>query len=282
MSEPVVTPPAADPAAPVVTPAPAAAPQDWTAGFDDAGKAFLKTKGWTEPKHLFDSYRTLESFRGLPEDRLVSLPDKPSDTPEGKAAWNKVYDKLGRPAKPEEYGIATPEGADPTFGAEFAKTFHELGLSKRQVEAITGKWNATVESTTKAQADKIAADYAKMETDLKAKWGNAYQQNVDVAKSVQKFFPQLDEKKYAALEKELGAAQTVEMFYELMSKTGQAKKFETGQQSGFGAVLSPGEAQAAIQSLYKDSDFVNRYMKGDADAVAKIKRLNEQAVSFSQ
>lgn len=268
------------------TPAPAAtqpAPTDWMAGFDEADRAHFTNKGYKGPKDLAMAYKSLETHIGAPELTL-KLPTKPMDTPEGKAAWEEVFNKLGRPSKPEEYGIKAPEGQDPAFLNKFVNKFHELGLSRKQAEAITAEWNATAEATQKAQTAKIETDKKTAEAELKTKWGNAYEQNMQIAKKAVSAFPELlSEQTFQGLEQALGTAKTVELLHAFMSKTLPNQKFESGDSTGFGdTVLSPEQASKEISKLMKDGEFVKRFMSKDVDAVAKLDKLNKMAIAFSQ
>lgn len=263
---------------------PAATTTDWTASLDPEIKNHIVSKGLTDTKMLAQSYVGLEKLMSGGPNSYLKIPDKLAETPEGKEAWGKIYDRLGRPQKPEEYGIKVPEGQDATFANDFAKTFHDLGLSKKQVDAITAKWNASaegVQATQTAQAEKLKAD---MLTELKTKWGGAFDQNVQIAKKAAEAFPELlNEQTYQELEKVMGPAKVVQLFHAFMSKTMPNSKFESGEQQGFSnGVLSPDQASAELAKLGKDVDFMRRWTSGDIDASAKMDRLIKMKAGFSQ
>ena len=69
---------------------------------------------------------------GLPADQILRLPK--ADDAEGMM---KVYDRLGRPAKPEEYKL--PKVAHRTPEAEKAaqEWFHKAGLTTSQAAKVT-------------------------------------------------------------------------------------------------------------------------------------------------
>ena len=87
-----------DTAAPVVTETPAApaAPADWTAGLPEEMKGYVQNKGFKDPSAVVESYRNFEKLMGVPQDRMIKLPEKAED----KAAWDSIYNRLGRPEKP--------------------------------------------------------------------------------------------------------------------------------------------------------------------------------------
>src|SRR5882757_6971704 len=77
----------------------------WFTGLDSDTKGWLENKGWSGERALpevIKAHRNLESLVG--RDKLP-LPKDEHDT-EG---WNRVYEKLGRPARWEDYGIEPGE-----------------------------------------------------------------------------------------------------------------------------------------------------------------------------
>lgn len=145
---------------------------------------------FTEPKALVGSYQNLEkliSAKGI-------IPPGPNATAEEKGAF---YKALGRPEKPEDYGIskAPDKLGDKPFPKElwdqaradgFSKVAHEIGLTKEQAAKLadfdmsTGqdrfaKFNEIQE---KAQTDAVAT--------LKSEWGSNYDQNLKLAQEAAK------------------------------------------------------------------------------------------------
>lgn len=139
---------------------------------------------FTDPKALAGSYVNLEKMinaKGI-------IPPGPNATAEEKSAFFKA---LGRPDKPEDYGITMPAKiGDKAFPKElwnadqaagFAKWAHEKGFNKEQVAALVefdaarglSTFEAGQAAQTKAKTDGIAA--------LKTEWGADYDKNLALA-----------------------------------------------------------------------------------------------------
>jgi hypothetical protein len=115
----------------------------------------------------------------------VPLPGKDA-TPED---WDKVYAKLGRPAKPEEYdlnGFKPPAGMpwQDKVQAGMLGAMHKAGLNNRQVnELLTAYANNQATEWGDFQArQKQTHDAA--EADLRTEWGLGYDQKLQTADKV--------------------------------------------------------------------------------------------------
>lgn len=229
---------------------------------------------------LAKSYHNAQKMLGVPKDQLLRLPtsDKPED-------WSPVYEKLGRPAKPDGYTLKLPEGVvtDPeVLKANFAKA-HELGLSQKQLEGMYGHMHdqgTAIQARAKADYDgKVAASVQA----LKTEWGAAYDQKMAQARRGIEHYD-----KEAGLKGELMKALEDA---NLINNPGMAKIFQilgsrlgedpglTGKASGSEALQSPVEAQQSINALRTDQTFMKNYMNPNKrdpahiEAVAKMEGL---------
>lgn len=95
--------------------------------------------------------------------------------------WDKVYEKLGRPAKPEEYKFNIPAGAesyvDKAGQESFAKGAHAVGMTQKQID-FSVKWQG--ERILAAQAE-IGGSYAETKKALQEEYGGAYERNLGIA-----------------------------------------------------------------------------------------------------
>jgi hypothetical protein len=145
---------------------------------------------FTSPEALLKSYTSLERMLG--NQNKVAIPG-PNATPEERAAFFKA---IGRPEKPEEYGVKMPEKlGDKPFPKElwneerangFTKLAHELGLTKEQAAKLAefdlSNGVKSYESVTAAQQKAIADATAA----LKAEWGADYAKNLELAQKAAK------------------------------------------------------------------------------------------------
>jgi hypothetical protein len=70
----------------------------WLDALDADGKNYVSKKGFKEPKDVLQSYINLEKLHGVPQDRLLKLPE----TLEGDDAA-PLWEKLGKPKEASEY-----------------------------------------------------------------------------------------------------------------------------------------------------------------------------------
>lgn len=272
VTAPPVTPspaaPAAAPAAvtaapPVVAPA---APTEWTAGFADDLKGYVGTKGFKDPASLADSYRQLEKLVGV-KDKLLKLPDT-EDSPE----WNAIHERLGKPKTADEYGLKPVEGNPKA--ADFAKwakeTFHGVNLTKTQAEKLMGKFQEYDASINAKEAAANQAVQAQAESELKTKWGNAFEQNMNIAKAAATNFG-ISKDTIAGIEKTLGTVKTFELFQSIGKGLGEAT-FTQGVGKGGGA-MDPSTARATLNQMKADPAAMKLYAQGDAQVTAKMNKL---------
>lgn len=244
---------------------------DWMSGFNEENKGYVQTKGFKDPSQVVDSYRNLEKLMGVPKERLLKLPEK-DDAPE----WGDIYNRLGRPEKPEGYGLTVPEGAPKEFSEWAAKNFHELGFTRKQGETLVNRWN---EFQTNAQKQMTDSQKAAMETDREAirkEWGAATDKNASLVDAAATAFG-LDSKMVEKVAGAIGVANTMRFLYRVGSKLGE-DNFITGDSSGgkFGPI-TPGAAKQRIGELMQDKEFVGRYTKGDLQAKEEMMRLHQYA-----
>lgn len=246
---------------------PAAAP--FYAGFQDTElRGYIETKGFKEAQDLALSYKNLEKLVGVPADQVLRMP-KEGDT-EG---WNKLHERLGRPAKPEDYELAVPEGDSGEYAKFIATAMHELGITKKQAQALAAKQNEFLGTQTAKEAEAYQATIKAQDTTLRSKWGQAYDKNLQVAKGA---FAELGITTEAvnALEKAMGFAGVMEFFHGLGAKIGEDKFVSAAGATGFNGVMSPAAAKARIQAIAKDPVLSVKYANGDAALKAEMDNLH--------
>jgi hypothetical protein len=106
---------------------------DWTNGLPDDLKGYVTTKGFKDTASVVDSYKNLEKLIGVKE-KLLQVPDDLSDS----KSMENVWKRLGRPEKPEDYGI---KGKDEAFSKWSAEQFHKLGLNANQAKELVKNYD---------------------------------------------------------------------------------------------------------------------------------------------
>lgn len=263
------TPPPSGSGTPPPSGAGATPPAPFYAGFQDTElRGYIETKGFKEPQDLALSYKNLEKLVGVPADQVLRLP-KEGDT-EG---WNKLHERLGRPAKPEEYELPLPPGANDKYAKFIANKMHTLGVSKKVAQELAAAQNEFVAAEAAENATAYQATIKEQDTALRSKWGQAYDKNLQVAKGA---FAELGITTEAvnALEKAMGFAGVMEFFHGLGAKIGEDRFVSAAGTPGFNGVMSPAAAQARIQAIAKDPVLSVKYANGDAALKAEMDNLH--------
>lgn len=239
---------------------------------------WIANKKWDGPAAVVRDYRNLESYVGADKaGRGVIIPK--DDDPE---AWGQVYDKLGRPGKPEEYGLPVPEGDPGEFAKQAASWFHEAGLTKRQADALAGKWNeyAGAQQGEAAKAEEarqaaLAEEWTQAETALRTEWGEQYDNNLNMARAAaQKLGVDPD-----ALEKMqgvMGQAALMRHFHSVAQLYREGELAPGGQNKS--GAMTPAQARAEIKALQQDRTFYEKLKAGDVEAQKRWTQLHEVAV----
>lgn len=291
------TPPAGDapaPAGPAVPPAavpPVATPpvgtppaaETWFSTFDEETRGHLQNRGWDKltpdkaAAEAVKAHRNAEHKLGIPSDRILRLPEKL----EG-ADMAPIYDRLGRPQSPKDYAIdVVPEGRekDDAFVEWGRKTFHKLGLSKAQGEALAKDWNeyavAQITGMQTATAGEIERDVA----DLKKEQGAAYEQFVSIADRATGALG-ISPEEAQGIRAIIGTKRAMTLFNEIGTKVMEDGFQSSGQGGGLsGKIRTPEQARAEMTDLRNDADFRKKLISGDTEAQRRWALLNEQAVA---
>lgn len=152
---------------------------DWVGALEPDMRSYVQTKGYKTPADVVKAYIHAEKAIGMDK---VALPPKGQDGNRDWSAWDG-WKHLGRPDSHEGYKIAPPDGKqftdqDKAFHAAMLPAFHKAGLAQWQVDILRGEFEGfsgkAVESMTAAQ--KAAQE--KTQSELKAKWGVKYDENI--------------------------------------------------------------------------------------------------------
>ncbi len=247
-------------------------PSKWTDSFDPELKDYVTQKGFQEPKAVLESYRNLEKLRGVPQDRLLKLPDTPDDK-----AWNDVFTKLGKPATPEGYDLKPKDPQDPSFTNWAKDAFHKLNLTTEQGKALVKQFDAFQEQGRVEAQEKYTAEVQEQTGKLRKEWGAAFNQNVNRARQAYRQFG-IPDAAIDTLEKSIGFDGVMKMFHQLGTSVGEHTFINGDGGAGFqDAVLTPDQANARIKALKQDPEWASKYLKGAAKERSEMERLLKMA-----
>ena len=252
-----------------------ASDQPWYTGIQDEGlRGYAQTKGFKDPAAVLESYRNFEKLQGVPQDRLLRLPEKDDDP-----AWGDIWGKLGRPAEPKEYQLQF-EG-DSAFADRFAEVFHKSNVTKSQARAINEAWNGYVQEMIDADTREREQRAAVEIGELRTAWGGKYDENTEMARRAARQFG-VAEDDFKQIEAALGPKKSLEMFHRIGAGLGEAKSFNPEQGGGSPAFGMTAEAaRARISSLTGDKDWTTKYLSGDRSAIDEMTRLQRIAAGES-
>ena len=105
-----------------------------------------------------------------------------------ESQWNEFYDGVGRPKTAADYVPPKIEGLelktdDPRW-KQTAETLYKAGLTQKQAEAVLTRYATDLVEGTKVANQARANQRAEAETTLKTEWGDKYDANLGLAKSV--------------------------------------------------------------------------------------------------
>jgi hypothetical protein len=149
----------------------------WHAGLSDELRADPAVTKFHSLDGLARGYKELEAYQG----RSVAVPDATADA----AAWNRVWDRLGRPKDVAGYPAPEiPEGMahDPEMLRAFTGFAHAHGLTARQYRGLVGDVIAMQHRGQRAAAEARQAALTNGMNALKAKWGDAYEGRAEIAR----------------------------------------------------------------------------------------------------
>lgn len=259
-----------DPAAPGGQPA-ANAPT-WHDSFDADTKQWIGGMGLDKLPadqalaKVLPMYRGAESKLGVPADKLLRLPKDENDA-EG---FMQIMSKLGRPEKPEDYGLQAPEGDSGEFVKTASGWFHELGIPKRQAAGLAAKWNEHVQATQNAETERWNARHDEEMTALKGEWqGEAFDKNMDLAKRVMGAFGYTPEQ-LQAIERAVGPKAMLQGFQKFGAALGEHRFVGDGN-ANFGG----GSIDEQIAALRKDPEYGKDSVRG-REINQKIYELTQQ------
>lgn len=270
---PAGSPPAVPPAAAGGTPAPGGSgtpPAEpgylkWDPDLHEIGKKYA---GSPDP-HLetAKALRNAEKLIGGDPKLLLKIPAE-GDSEAQATLWNK----LGRPEKPDGYKLPEALAKDETLG-KMLPEFHKMGLTQAQVAALTEMSAAQAKAINEAADASYAAQAKSDIAALRVEWGQAFERNDAAAMAaIQKLG--LTDKQVTALARAEGSS--VAIVLKQLAAAGatlleaKAAGGPAAPGSGMGA-MTPQEAAAKWTSLTKDREFVAKLQRKDPAAM-NIKR----------
>lgn len=142
---------------------------DWKSAIPEELREHPSIAGMQDVASLAKSMVHAQSMVGADK---IAVPGKWADEDD----WSQVYDKLGRPASAEEYGLQfdVPDGeADPALTGWFAETAHKIGLNTKQAQQLADSYIELTGGMGQPEVDLEAAK-AQATAELRQEYGAAF------------------------------------------------------------------------------------------------------------
>jgi hypothetical protein len=180
--------------------------------------------------------------------------------------WEAVFKAIGRPD--DASGYKFPEGADAQTVEGFGPVAHQLGLSQKQAEGLAAY---DMQRMTDAMTAIKTASEADLKT-LKDELGSDYTAKEAVAQAAfQKLFGNEAGALADHLDGIVGSRALVEGFMKLGTMLGEHSRIDGEGEPITG--VSDAEAEAKLQTLFKDKGWRDKLNAGDATTKAEHERL---------
>jgi hypothetical protein len=227
-----------------------AASAPWHGAADPDAVAYVTAKGWKAPADVIKSYQNAEKLIGRDPNSLLVMPKEGDE-----AGFNDFYTKLGRPADAKGYDMKVNSDGlslDPGYSEWAAGTFHKLGLSKKQGEALLASHNDYMRSTLAAQAKDYDLNVQADRTALQTEWRGGFERMMGAAQGAVRALD-IPAEAIDGIERALGYAGTMKLFATIGGKLGEDKFVSAdGKSAGFGNSMTPDEARQQLAQMKLD------------------------------
>ncbi len=201
----------------------------------------------------------------------------------GESEWNGLFDQIGRPKTADDYkvpGFEFKSGAkldDAKMKAAKA-ALHGAGLNQRQFDSVMKYYFQSVDGDITSATAAQAAARAASENQLRSTWGDSFESNVALAKSVVNKFGDADFIK----EMESSGLGNNPKLIQVLHNIGKAM-LEDHSRGGTAAdqmhITDQSRAQQEIGKLKQDDVFMKKYLNrnevGHKEAVEHMRKLFE-------
>ncbi len=286
MPDPIINDPAPDPSSDP-SPSPSPDPSPPVLCINDSGEF---TDGWRE-KYLPEDIREHGAFkegrvknvqgifRSLAHAESMVGADKmakPSDS-YSESDWEEWHNLGGRPQNAIDYALNAPEGIPEGVWSDdratgYKELFHKIGLSAKQVEALSNHYGADLTQQLSDHTNAQEASMEELQNGLISDWGNAFEQkkhlgNLAIDKAVNG-----DTEFQERLTQKFGSDPD---FVRAMSNIGSLFN-ESGSIPVITVADTPADVDDKINEVMASDAYNNRKNPGHKAAIEKVTRLTKQ------
>jgi hypothetical protein len=249
------------------------APTNWYDGLelDDIEIGAIQNKGWKSPADAVRSYNSLEKLRGVPEDRLLKLPEEGSTD-----GWDGIYEKLGRPSDAKEYVMELPEGmqVDEGFMQTAQQTAFDNGISAKGFTELAKAYNEMQLQQEAVYQETVAQELEQQKVTLKNEWGSKHDEAQFIAdKAMREMGLSEDEK--SIIQAGIGYDGMYKMFNKIGDALSESMFVEGEHKSDFGRTPEQDkhEKKMLLDSIQADATRWEAYSNKVGPDYARMQQL---------
>lgn len=253
---------------------------DGIEGLDDNTTGFIKAQGLdaleapqAAAKAVVSLFQAQQKLGADPSE-LVRFPKAP-DAPE----WGAVYERLGVPKEATAYdlsGVKRQDGSAPT--PEFLQHVRDTAFAGKMTNAqavayAQGQLGFEAKQQQAQQQQRTVANQVALDA-LKGTHGANYPVFEFRARKAGELLG-ISGDVWDAVANSVGVEKLMNQMHNLGLKMSESELLGPGNTNPGGTpAYSPAEAQARKDQLYADTAFVERFGKGDAQALQEIRNLD--------
>jgi len=245
----------------------------WMSNLPDEDVGYIQNKGWDKDDgvaKLFESYKNLESLRGIPEDRILKLP-KEGDS------LDDVYTALGRPESPGEYTYNNVEElGDSPIIEEMKQAAHEIGMSSSAFTKFTDRYNELALQEYVAQKEQIELQESQDVAEMKRELGGDFDRITAQADSAAIALG-FDQETADALRGSLGVKKMLDVMGKISDAIGEDSVNTSANQSPYGKTKEQLKAEKVgiMAELGQDKQRSATFLKNAGADYLRVQAINE-------
>ncbi len=251
----------------------------WHQGIEAETLGFWQNKGYdlADPKafatKITEHYRNAEKHLGVPQDRLLRLPEKPDDAD----GWKTVYQRLGAPKDVKEYDFKDIKFGDGTeldeqFTTAMRSELLKANVAKDKAPDIVKAVVKYLDDADKAEATiRESEKTAQIQKVLKG-WGPHRNENELMSLQALKRL-EISQPEYDKLAGAIGYDRAAEIFCKIGAGFKEAP-YVDGQTPG--APTTAASAQARLAELENDPGWRAKLVKNDTATWREFRALSAQ------
>lgn len=228
----------------------------------------------------FQKYTSMESFAKGHLNAVGMLGKQPElAVPENEDERAEFFNKLGRPEESSAYDFKQYEGISEdakeyveTRTADFKAKAHELGLSQQQAAQLYEWYMDHDQERTATITETSQRLQQEAETALKNEWGDAYDANINAAKTALAEFGDEDLVNYL---EQTGLGDNPAMI-KAFNKIGRSMLGDKGLEGSAGDVLNSASIDAQVKEIMAKNEYWDADSPERPALVKKVQTLMSQ------